>query len=88
MDASGGLPDGSKFQGASGLEQALLNRPETFVGTLTEKLLTYALGRGVDYRDAAAVRKIIRDARDDDYRFSALILGIVRSAPFQMRESK
>ena len=88
IDATGGLPDGSEFAGVAGLEQALLDRPELFVRTLTEKLLTFALGRGVEYYDAPAVRKIVRDARDDDYRFSPLILGIVNSTPFQMRKSQ
>lgn len=85
VDASGGLPDGSKFDGVVGLEQGLLERPELFAGTLAEKLLTYALGRGVNHYDAAAVRRVVRDARSSDYRFSSLILGIVNSAPFQMR---
>ena len=87
IDASGGLPDGSEFVGASGLEQALLDRPELFVRTLTEKLMTFALGRGVEYYDAPAIRKIIAGARDENYRFSQLILGIVESTPFQMRIS-
>jgi hypothetical protein len=87
IDASGGLPDGSEFVGVAGLEQALLDRPELFVRTLTEKLLTFALGRGVEYYDAPAIRKIVADARDDDYRFSRLILGVVRSTPFRMRMS-
>ena len=82
---SGSLPDGSRFDGVAGLEAALLRRPELFAQTLTEKLLTFALGRGVAYYDAPAVRKILRDAEDDDYRFSSLVLGIVNSAPFQMR---
>jgi hypothetical protein len=88
IDAAGGLPDGSEFTGVAGLEQALLNRPELFVQTLTEKLLTFALGRGVEYYDAPAIRKIVHDARDDNYRFSRLILGIVESTPFQMRRSQ
>jgi Protein of unknown function (DUF1592)./Protein of unknown function (DUF1595)./Protein of unknown function (DUF1588)./Protein of unknown function (DUF1585). len=88
IDASGSLPDGSKFTGASGLEQALLSRPEVFVSTFTEKLLTYALGRGVEYYDAPAVRKVVREARAQDFRFSSVILGIVDSAPFQMRRSQ
>jgi hypothetical protein len=88
IDASGGLADGSKFAGVSGLEQALLNRPELFVRTLTEKLLTFALGRGIEYYDAPAVRQIVEDSREDDYRFSRLILGIVNSTPFQMRRSE
>jgi hypothetical protein len=88
IDATGGLPDGSKFEGVTGLEQGLLKRPEMFVGTLAEKLLTFALGRGVEHHDAPAVRKIVRDARANDYRFSSLIVGIVTSTPFQMRKSE
>jgi hypothetical protein len=88
IDASGGLPDGSKFADVHGLEQALLNRPEIFVGAFAEKLLTYALGRGVDYYDAPAIRRIVRDARSKDYRITALMLGIATSAPFQMRRSQ
>jgi hypothetical protein len=88
IDASGGLPDGSKFDGVAGLQKALLSRPEIFVTTLSEKLLTYALGRGVEYYDAPAIRKIVRDARASDYRFSAIVLGIVDSSPFQMRRSQ
>ncbi|HSQ57606.1 MAG TPA: DUF1592 domain-containing protein, partial [Gemmata sp.] len=87
VDASGGLPDGSKFIGVSGLETALLKRPELFVGTLTEKLLTFALGRGIEPYDGPAVRKVVRAAKDADYRFSAIIEGIVTSVPFQMRNS-
>ncbi len=85
VDASGGLPDGSEFDGISGLERALLERPELFVQTMTEKLMTFALGRGVEYYDAPAVRRILRRARRANYRFSSLILGIVNSTPFQMR---
>ena len=88
VDASGGFPGGSEFSGVAGLEQALLDRPELFVQTLTEKLLTFALGRGVEYYDARAVRKIVREASEKDYRFSELILGIVNSVPFQMRRSQ
>jgi hypothetical protein len=87
-DATGGLPDGSRFNGVTGLERALLKRPELFVGTLAEKLLTYALGRGVETYDAPAIRKIVRDARARDYRFSSLIVGIATSTPFQMRRSE
>jgi hypothetical protein len=87
IDASGGLPDGSQFSGVAGLERALLDRPELFVRTLVEKLLTFALGRGVEHYDAPAVRGIVRDARQDNYRFSSLIAGIVSSTPFQMRRS-
>ncbi|HVW84630.1 MAG TPA: DUF1592 domain-containing protein, partial [Bryobacteraceae bacterium] len=88
VDAAGGLPDGSNFEGAAGLRKALLSRPELFVTTTTEKLLTYALGRGVEDSDAPAVREIVREARANDYRFSSLVLGIVNSAPFQMRRSQ
>ncbi len=88
LDATGGLPDGSKFEGVTGLERGLLKRPELFVGTLTEKLLTFALGRGVGPSDAPAVRKIVRDARATGDRFSSLIVGIATSTPFQMRRSE
>jgi mono/diheme cytochrome c family protein len=88
IDATGGLPDGSQFVGVSGLEKALLDRPELFVRTLVEKLLTYALGRGVEPVDAPAIRKIVRDARAEDYRFSSLVVGIATSVPFTMRRSE
>jgi hypothetical protein len=88
IDASGGLPDGSKFEGATGLQKALLSRPEVFVSTMAEKLLTYSLGRGVEYYDAPAIRKVVRESRDNNYRFSSLVLGIVNSTPFQMRRAK
>jgi hypothetical protein len=88
IDSTGGLPDGSQFAGVAGLEQGLLKRPELFVGTLTEKLLTFALGRGTEPYDAPAVRKIVRGAREADYRFSSLIVGIATSTPFQMRTSE
>ena len=88
VDAAGGLPDGSSFSGMSGLRAALVRRPDVFVGTLTEKLLTYGLGRGLDFYDAPAVRKIVRTAEMTDYRFSSLVLGIVKSEPFQMRVSQ
>ena len=88
IDAAGALPGGATFEGVSGLKQALLNRPELFVTTVTEKLLTYALGRGMDYYDAPAIRAITRQARNNDYRFASLILGVVKSSPFQMRRSQ
>jgi Protein of unknown function (DUF1592)/Protein of unknown function (DUF1588)/Protein of unknown function (DUF1585)/Protein of unknown function (DUF1595)/Protein of unknown function (DUF1587)/Planctomycete cytochrome C len=87
IDVTGGLPDGSTFEGISGLELGLLSRPELFAGTLTEKLLTYALGRGVEPCDAPAVRKIVRRAKAHEFRFSSVILGIVNSTPFRMRRS-
>ncbi|HEV7282957.1 MAG TPA: DUF1592 domain-containing protein [Pirellulaceae bacterium] len=88
IDALGGLSDGSEFVGVEGLEKALLARPEPFVTTLTEKLLTYALGRGLTPDDAPAVRAIVRDAAADDYRFSTLVLEIAKSVPFQMRRAE
>ena len=88
IDPSGALPSGASFEGMAGLKQALLSRPEPFVNTTTEKLLTYALGRGLDYYDAPAVRAITREARNSDYRFTSVIMGIVKSAPFQMRRSQ
>jgi len=87
IDVSGALPGVGELRGVAGLEDGLLSRPELFAGTLTEKLLTFALGRGIEYYDAPAVRTIVRDAGNDRYRFSSLILGIVKSAPFQMRKS-
>jgi mono/diheme cytochrome c family protein len=88
IDAAGELPDGSSFIGMAGLREALLERPEQFVGTMTEKLLTYGLGRGIEYYDAPTVREITRNAADNGYRFSSLILSIVESTPFQMRRSQ
>ena len=87
IDASGGLPDGSTFDGAIGLRRAVLNRPGLFVTTLTEKLMTYALGRGLEHYDAPAVRGITRRAQADGNRFSSVVLGIVNSTPFRMRRS-
>lgn len=87
ISATGGWIDGSEFSGVSGLEQALLDRPELFVRTLVEKLLTFGLGRGVEHYDAPAVRQIVRDVRADDYRFSRLIVAIVQSPPFRMRKA-
>jgi len=87
IDNTGGLPDGSTFKGVSGLEHGLLKRPELFASTLTEKLLTYALGRGIEHYDAPAVRKIVRDAKAHEFRFSSVILGVVNSTPFRMRRS-
>jgi hypothetical protein len=87
IDASGNLPDGTKFAGAEGLREALLGS-DRFVMTLTEKLLTYAVGRGVESYDQPALRKIVRDAAATDYRFSALVMGVALSPPFQMRVAK
>ena len=85
VNASGGLPDGSVFDGADGLEAALLKRPEVFVSTLTEKLLTFALGRGIEPSDAPAVREIVRRSGKQKFRFSEIIVSIASSAPFTMR---
>ena len=85
IDASGVLPDGTKFNGPSEFRKALVSRKADFVGSVTEKLLTYGLGRGLEYYDAPVVRQIIRDAGPTDYRWSAIIMGIVQSKPFQMR---
>ena len=87
VDATGGFPDGAKFTGVAGLEQALLNRPELFAGTLTEKLLTFALGRGIETYDAPAVREIVRAAQKDGFRFSTIVTGVVSSIPFKMRQT-
>ncbi len=85
IDASGTLPNGTAFSGAVGLKQALLAHRDQFVRSITEKLLTYALGRGLEYYDAPAIRRIIRDAEAQDQRFSAIVLGIVTSVPFTQR---
>ncbi len=86
IDASGQLVDGTRLDGPASLRQALLARSDVFIDTLTEKLLTYATGRGLKYYDMPVVRRIARDAAGRDNRFSALVVGIVKSAPFQMRK--
>ena len=88
VDASGVLPGGERFDGRAGLSDLLLDRPDEIVGTVTEKLLMYALGRGLEYYDAPTVRRIVRKAAGEDYRWSSIILGIVNSTPFQMRRSE
>jgi hypothetical protein len=88
IDSSGVLPDGTTFQGPAELRKILAGRPEQFVTTVTEKLLTYSLGRGLEYYDAPAIRKIVREAAAGGYHWSALVSGIVKSAPFQMRRSQ
>jgi hypothetical protein len=85
IDASGQLADGTPVDGVVTLRHALMSRPTVFVGTFTEKLLTYALGRGLSAHDMTVVRTIDREAARDDYRFSSIVLAIVRSVPFQMR---
>jgi hypothetical protein len=88
LDVSGVLYDGTKFQGPAELRKILLSRPRQISQTITEKLFTYALGRGLDYYDEPAVRKILQDAAPSEYRWSSLIVGIVNSTPFQMRRSR
>ena len=88
IDSSGVLPDGTAFAGVSELRDVLLSRRNEFVTTVTQKLLTYALGRGTEYYDQPAIRTIVREAARDDHRWSAIILGVVRSIPFQMRKSE
>ncbi len=87
LDTSGNLPGGAPLEGVQELRQALLANEEAFVGTMSEKLLTYALGRGLEFYDAPAVRKIVRDTAAQDNRFSALVMAIVNSVPFQMRKT-
>ena len=88
IDSSGTLPGGASFEGPTGLRDLLLGRPDEFVGTVTEKLMGYALGRGLEYFDAPTVRKIVREAAGNDYRWSAIVLGIVKSPSFKMRRSE
>jgi uncharacterized protein DUF1592/uncharacterized protein DUF1588/uncharacterized protein DUF1587/uncharacterized protein DUF1585/uncharacterized protein DUF1595 len=88
VDSSGVLPDGTRIDGPVGLRQVLLGRKDQFVTTATERLLTYALGRGVEAYDMPAVRKIVRDAAATEYRWSSLIAGVVNSVPFQMRRAR
>jgi mono/diheme cytochrome c family protein len=87
IDSSGVLPDGTRFDGPAGLREVLTGKREMFVETATERLLTYALGRGVEAYDRPVLRKIVRGAAADDYRWSSIILGIVNSAPFEMRRT-
>ena len=84
IDSSGVLPDGTTFNGPAGLRDVLLSKRDLFVENFTERLLTYALGRGVEEYDRPVIRKIAREAATDDHRWSSIILGIVNSTPFQM----
>jgi hypothetical protein len=88
VDASGQLVDGTKINGPADLRQALLSRSDAFVTTATVRLLTYALGRPVHYDDMPVVRAIVRRGAPNDYHFSSLVLGVVESAPFQMKIKK
>lgn len=86
IDASGVFPGGAKFEGMAGLKAALLQRPDQFVSTIAEKLLMYGIGRNVQYFDQPLVRAIVRESARNNYTFASLVLGVVKSAPFQMRE--
>ena len=88
IDASGELTDGTKIDGVAALRDALVRRPDVLVGTMTEKLITYALGRTLEHQDMPAVRTIVRTSARDNYRFSSLVRGIVSSVPFQMRSAR
>ena len=87
IDASGVLSDGTPVNGPTTLREAFVSRGENFVTTVAEKLLTYAVGRGVESFDGPAVREIVDYAAQEEYRWSALIAGVVQSTPFQMRRS-
>jgi hypothetical protein len=87
IDPSGTLFEGTRIDGPAALRRMLTARPETFVGVLTEKLMTYALGRGLEYYDMPAVRKIVADAKSHDFRFSYLINGVIGSPEFQMKKA-
>jgi hypothetical protein len=86
IDATGTFLDGVPFDGMAELKQALLRHPEQFVSTVAERLLMYAIGRNVQYFDQPAVRAVVQQAERADYTFESLILGVVESAPFQMRQ--
>ncbi|HEX5108436.1 MAG TPA: DUF1592 domain-containing protein [Vicinamibacterales bacterium] len=88
IDPSGTLFNGASLDGVSGLRKEIVKRPEVFIGVMTEKLMTYAVGRGLEYYDMPAVRKVVQGARATDYRFSSIVLGIVQSAPFRMKETR
>ena len=87
VDASGSLPDGTRFENLDEFRRMLLRRPESFARTVTERLLTYSLGRGLEAYDMPTVRRIVRQAAGADYKLSSIILGIVKSTPFQMRRT-
>ncbi len=87
VDTTARLPGGASFEGVEGLEQVLLERPDMFVGALAEKLLTYSLGRVIEHHDGPAVRRIVRESSPEGFRFSSVVLAIVKSRPFQMRRS-
>ncbi len=88
IDPSGTLFNGAAIDGIAGLRKQLVAQPDVFVGVMTEKMLTYALGRGLEYYDMPAVRKIVQDGTKNNYKFSSIVLGVVKSAPFQLKEAK
>jgi len=88
IDTSGVFTDGSKFDGIAGLKKVLLAHPEQFVHTVAEKLMMYAVGRNLQYFDEPSIRAVVRDAAKDNYTFASLVQGIVKSTPFQMRQSQ
>ena len=87
IDASATLPNGASFEGPIGLRRMLENRSEEIVTVVIRKLMTYALGRGVDFADMPSIRRIVRETASDEYRWSSVLLGVVKSVPFQMRRA-
>ena len=87
VDASAAMPDGVAFDGLAGMREVMVSRGTDFANTVVDRLLTYALGRGLEYDDQPVIRQIIREAEANDYRWSSLILGITNSMPFQMKRS-
>jgi hypothetical protein len=85
LDVAGTLVDGTQINGPAALREAILSRPDAFVTVVTERMLTYALGRGLEPADMPVVRRIVKKAAQNDYRLSSIVMGIVESAPFQMR---
>jgi len=88
IDASGVLPDGTKFEGTTVLRKLLLDHSDEFISTVSEKLLMYAIGRNLQYYDAPSVRVIKREAARNGNTFASLVLGVVKSTPFQMRQTQ
>jgi hypothetical protein len=88
VDPTGQLGDGTPVDGPVGLRRAIMAKPEMFVRTLTQKLMTYGLGRGIEHGDKPLVRGVAREVAKQNYRFSALVLGIVKSSPFQMKKAQ
>ncbi len=88
IDPSGTLFNGARVNGPVALREMLTGKPEVFAGVLTEKLMTYALGRGVEFSDMPAIRAILKEAGSNDYRFSSIVLGIVKSTPFDTKSKR